>query len=61
MEAQQLTEKLCAVVEELPPDLRDWCGSVLTRWAEPAPHLRLVSDRSRGNGEVAADEGNDHG
>ena len=58
MEVQKRTEELCADVEKLPPELRDWCVSVLTRWAEPAPHLRLVSDRSRG-GEEAADEDND--
>lgn len=59
MEVQKLTEELCADVEELPPELRDWGLSLLTRLAEPAPHLRLVSDRSRG-GEEAADEGNEH-
>jgi hypothetical protein len=59
LEIQRLTEELGADVEKLPPELRDWGLSLLTRLGEPAPHLRLVSDRSRG-GEEAADEGNDH-
>jgi hypothetical protein len=57
LEIQRLTEEISADLEKLSPDLRAWGASLLTRLAEPAPHLRLVAERSR-VGEEVADEDN---